>query len=127
MRVWSPVSPVPLAAELPQPGGGGLPAGKVLGTSPVPSAADAVAKVGDATLSFENSDPLQLALFDAEVLEQPPPIAVQDRDQVDLELVEEPCGEGAPRGARPVDSTFLSPAAKLPLPATMAPVDMNSS
>ena len=40
-----------------------------------PSAADAVTKVGDATLSFENPDPLQLALFDAEVLEQPPPIA----------------------------------------------------
>jgi uncharacterized glyoxalase superfamily protein PhnB len=59
--------------------------------------------VGDAALTFENSDPLQLARFDAEVLEQPPPIAQQDRDQVDLELVEEPCGEGvaarcSPRG-----------------------------
>jgi hypothetical protein len=31
--------------------------------------------VGDATLTFKNSDPLQLTLFDAEVLKQPPPIA----------------------------------------------------
>ena len=43
--------------------------------APTTSAADAVAKVGDATLTFENSDPLQLALFGAEVLEQPPPVA----------------------------------------------------
>jgi hypothetical protein len=43
-----------------------------------------VAKVDDATLTFENSDPLQLALFDAEVLEQPPPLAEEDRDEVDL-------------------------------------------
>jgi hypothetical protein len=56
------------------------------------SAADAVAKVGDAALTFENSDPLQVALFDAEVLEQPPPVAEEDRDQVDLEFVEQPCG-----------------------------------
>jgi hypothetical protein len=63
--------------------------------------------VGDAALTFENSDPLLLARFDAEVLEQPPPIALQDRDQVDLELVEEPCGEGALRDARPVDQHVL--------------------
>jgi hypothetical protein len=43
-------------------------------TSAAPSEADAVAKVGDATLTFENSDPLQFALFGAEVLKQPPPI-----------------------------------------------------
>src|SRR2546428_701137 len=72
------------------------------------SAADAVAKVGDATLAFANSDPLQLALFDAEVLEQPPPVAEQDRDQVDLKFVEEPCGEGAlHHDARPVDEHVL--------------------
>ncbi len=58
--------------------------------SRVLSADDAEAQVGDATLSFENSDPLQLTLFDAEMLEQPPPIAHQDRDQMDLELVEQP-------------------------------------
>lgn len=33
------------------------------------SAADAVAEVDDATLTFEYSDPLQLALVGAEVLE----------------------------------------------------------
>ena len=69
--------------------------------------ADPIAKVGHAGFSFENSDPLQLPLFDAEVLEQPPPIAHQDRDQVDLELVEESSGEGALRDARPVDEHVL--------------------
>jgi hypothetical protein len=43
--------------------------------------------VNDASFSFENSDPLQLALIFAEVLKQPPPMAQQDRDQVDLDLV----------------------------------------
>jgi hypothetical protein len=56
---------------------------------------DAVAKVGDATLAFANADPLQPALFDAEVLEQPPAVTQQDRDQVNLKFVENPCGEGA--------------------------------
>jgi hypothetical protein len=36
--------------------------------------------VGDATLTFENSDPLRFALFGVEVLKQPPPIAQQHRD-----------------------------------------------
>ena len=77
----------------PQPGPGRAltprqPTARVNTSAPAPSPADAVAKVRDATLSFENSDALQLPLFDAEVLEQPPPIAEQDRDQVDLELVE---------------------------------------
>jgi hypothetical protein len=31
------------------------------------SAADAVVKVGDAVVTFANADPLQLALFDAQV------------------------------------------------------------
>lgn len=53
----------------------------------VSHAADAVAKVSHATVSFENSEPLQLALVDADVLKQPP-TAQQDRNQVDLELVE---------------------------------------
>ncbi len=79
----------------------------------MPSLADAVAKVGHATFSLENSDLLQLALFGAEVLEQRPPFAEQDRDQVDLELVEEPSGECALRDARPWTSTFLPPAACL--------------
>src|SRR5438045_1456655 len=60
-----------------------------------PSAADAIAKVDDAIVTFENSDPFQFALFDAEMLKQPPPIAHQNGDQVNLELVEEPRGEGA--------------------------------
>lgn len=70
----------------------------------------AVAKVGDAAFSFENSDALQFALFDAEVLEQAAALAEQDGDQVDLEFVEDPCGEGALRVPAPWTSTFLSPA-----------------
>jgi hypothetical protein len=44
------------------------------------SAAHAVAKVDNATLSFENPDPLQFALLDAEVLKQTPPVTQQDWD-----------------------------------------------
>ena len=61
----------------------------------------------DATLTLENPDPLQLALLDAKVLEQPAPLAEQDRDQVDLELVEEPRGERTLRDPRPVHQHVL--------------------
>jgi hypothetical protein len=67
------------------------------------SVAHAVVQVDDVTLAFENSGPLQFAVFDAEVLDQAPPIAEQHRDQVDLELVEHPCGEHALRDTRPAD------------------------
>src|SRR3989442_10693522 len=53
------------------------------------SAADAVAKVGDATPAFPNSDPLQLALFHAEELEQPPPAAEDDRGALGFNLVQD--------------------------------------
>jgi hypothetical protein len=57
--------------------------------------------VDDATLAFEDPDPLQLALLGAEALEQPPPLAEQQLDQVDLELVEEAGGQGALGDPRP--------------------------
>jgi hypothetical protein len=70
------------------------------------SAADAVVKVGDATITFENYGPLELALFDAEVLEQPSPLTAEDRDQVDLELVEEPFPSVAETAAGRVSATL---------------------
>src|SRR5688572_2931159 len=63
------------------------------------SAQNAEAQVGDASFSFEDSDALQLALLDAEVLEQTAAVAEQHGDEVDLELVEEPECEGALRDA----------------------------
>lgn len=69
--------------------------------------------VVDATVSFENSDPLQLALLDAEVFKQASSIAEQDRHQVDLELVEDPEVRARWAMLAPWTSTFLSPAACL--------------
>jgi len=67
-----------------------------------PAAADAEVKVGDATLTFKDSDPLQLPMFNAEGARTTAALAEEDRDQVDLELVAAPCAEGALRDARPV-------------------------
>lgn len=51
------------------------------------SASNAIAQVSDSGLTFENPDPLQLALLDAEMLEQTASFAEQDGDQVDLDLI----------------------------------------
>jgi hypothetical protein len=55
-------------------------------------APDAVVQVRDAALPFEHPDPVQLALSEPEVLEQPAPLTQQYRDEVDLKLVQEPSG-----------------------------------
>ena len=57
------------------------------------SALDAVAHVGDAVLALEDPRALQLDVLGAEALEEPAPLAEEDRDDVKLELVEDAGGE----------------------------------
>ena len=61
----------------------------------------------DAAIAFQDPDPLKLALLDPEVLEQATAVAQEDRDQVDRELVEEPCADGTLCDARAVDQYLL--------------------
>ena len=77
------------------------------------SAADAVAEVGDAALA-RDPDPLQLALLDAEVLEQPPPVAHQDRHEADSISSRSPAVRARWAMAAPWTSTFFSPAPPWP-------------
>jgi hypothetical protein len=55
--------------------------------------------VRDASLSFEDPDALQLDVLGSEVVEEPAPLAEEYRDEMDLELVEDACGERELRGA----------------------------
>ena len=57
----------------------------------------------DAALALEHPDPVELADPDPEVLEQRPTAAQEDRDEVDLELVEKPCAQRALGGGGAVD------------------------
>ena len=76
------------------------------------SAADTVTEVGDATLS-ENSDPLQLALFDAEVLEQRRPSRAGPGSGGSRTRRGNPAVSARCAVLAPWTSTFLSPAAFL--------------
>ena len=57
----------------------------------------------DAALALEHPDPIELADSDPEVLEQRPAAAQEDRDEVDLEHVEEPCAQRTLGGGGAVD------------------------
>lgn len=59
------------------------------------STLDAVVEVGDTAFAREHSDPVERSLLDAEMFEEPPPFTDQDRNEVDLEFVQEPSGDGA--------------------------------
>ena len=74
------------------------------------SPADAIAEMGDAG-PVEDPGQLELHVVRPEVIEEPPPLAEQNRDQVDLQLVEDAGSERQRRGARTVDEHVLLPAA----------------
>jgi hypothetical protein len=63
--------------------------------------------VGDAVLSLEDPDALQLDLDRIEALEQTAPLAEEHRDEVDLELVEEAGRERELRDCGSVDKHVL--------------------
>ena len=74
-----------------------------------------VAQVGDAG-GFDHADELELDVVGAEVLEQPPSLAQQDRDQVDLQLVEHAGAQERLREVGAVDHDVLVAGGLLGLP-----------
>ena len=70
-------------------------------------------QVRDAVLPLEDPGALEL---DVEVVEQPPPATEQHRDDVQLELVQDPGGQGELRGGRPVHQDVPVPRGR-PRPA----------
>lgn len=77
--------------------------------------------MGDSKLSFEDPGSLQLDVLGTEPLEKSPAFTQQNRNQVDLQLVENAGGEGQPRGANAWTSTSFSPAAWAPSVAATKP------
>jgi hypothetical protein len=63
--------------------------------------------VGDTGLPLEDPGALQLDVLGTALVEETASLAEEHRDEMDLELVEEPCGEGTLRDARPVDQHVL--------------------
>ena len=72
---------------------------------------DPVAQVGDAVLALEHPRALELDVLGREVVEEAASLPEQDRDQVDLELVEEAGGERELGDGGAVDQHVRSPAA----------------
>src|SRR4029453_9564396 len=72
------------------------------------SALDPVVQVGDAGLPLEDPGALQLDVLGTALVEQPAPLAQQHRDEVELELVEDPGSERELRGCGAVDQHVLA-------------------
>ena len=60
-------------------------------------------QVSDAAVALKNAGRLELDLLGRETLEQPPALAEEDGDDVELELVKDAGGERELRGAGAVD------------------------
>jgi hypothetical protein len=67
------------------------------------SAPDPIAHVGDAVIPLEVPCAVQLDVHGIELVEEAPPLTEENRDDVDLELVEDAGGECELRRAGAVD------------------------
>jgi hypothetical protein len=66
-----------------------------------------VVQVGDAALTGKDTRALQLHLLGGKVVEQSPPLAQKHRDNVQLQFVQYPRGQGQLRDRRTVDKNVL--------------------
>src|SRR5918999_3320220 len=73
----------------------------------VTSALDPVVHVRDTALALEDPGALKLDLLGSEALEQTTTLAEEDRDDVELDLVEDSGGERELRGSGAVDQHVL--------------------